>query len=128
MAGPRGMSIGSPGYEYGQFTFQNAKGCCSTIDYFVASAQCFSAVKLLHVLDEAAAQLTIPCFCTLLTKRLVRHTLTSHLQHQMPELDMMFRRQKHIKRVLQLSCSNILFHSFSKSLMLMSCVTGLKHA
>ncbi|DBA81524.1 TPA: hypothetical protein ACH3X1_007298 [Trebouxia sp. C0004] len=29
----------TPGDEYGQFTFQNAKGCCSTIDYFVASAQ-----------------------------------------------------------------------------------------
>ncbi len=34
-----------------------------------------------------------------------RHTLTP--QHQMPELDMMFRRLKHIKCVLQLSCSNI---------------------
>ncbi len=44
----------TPGDEYGQFTFHNAKGCCSTIDYFVASAQCFSAVKSLHVLDEAA--------------------------------------------------------------------------
>jgi len=44
----------TPGDEYGQFTFQNAKGCCSTIDYFVASAQCFSAVKSLHVLHEAA--------------------------------------------------------------------------
>ena len=42
------------GDEYGRFTFQNAKGCCSTIDYFVASAQCFLAVKSLPVLDEAA--------------------------------------------------------------------------
>jgi len=44
----------TPGDEYGYFTFQNAKGCCSTIDYFVASARCLSAVKSLHVLDEAA--------------------------------------------------------------------------
>ena len=42
------------GDEYGHFTFKNPKGCCSTIDYFVASAECFSAVKSLHVLDEAA--------------------------------------------------------------------------
>ena len=55
----------------------------------------------------AIAQITIPCFCTLLTKRLVTHTLTPHLQHQMPESDMMFRRLKHIKHILQLSCSNI---------------------
>ena len=34
--------------------FKNTKGDRSTIDYFVASAQCFSAVKSLHVLDEAA--------------------------------------------------------------------------
>ncbi len=42
------------GDEYGQFTFKNTKGDCSTIDYFVASADCFAAVKSLHVLDEAA--------------------------------------------------------------------------
>ena len=40
--------------EYGHFTFENTKGCCSTIDYFVASAECFSVVKSLHVLDDAA--------------------------------------------------------------------------
>jgi len=38
------------------------------------------------------------------------------------------RRLKHIQRVLQLSCGNIALHSFNKTLMLMSCVTGLKHA
>ncbi len=42
------------GNEYGQFTFKNTKGNRSTIDYFVASAECFSAVKSLHALDEAA--------------------------------------------------------------------------
>ena len=44
----------TPGDEYGQFTFQSAQGCCSTIDYFVASAHCFSSVKSLHVLPEAS--------------------------------------------------------------------------
>ncbi|KAA6417167.1 MAG: hypothetical protein FRX49_12871 [Trebouxia sp. A1-2] len=39
--------------EYGQFTFQHAKGCCSTIDYYAASAQCFSAVKEALGLKEA---------------------------------------------------------------------------
>ncbi len=32
----------TPGDKYGQFTFQNAKGCCSTVDYFVASAVLFN--------------------------------------------------------------------------------------
>jgi len=120
----------TPGDEYGQFTFQNAKGCCSTIDYFVASAQCFSAVKSLHVLHEAARYRSDHNLLLHIAykARLATHTLTPHLQHQMPELDMMFRRLKHIKRLLQLSCSNTSFHSFSKSSMLMSCVTSLKHA
>ena len=82
----------------------------STIDYFVASAEYFSAVKSLHVLDEAIAQITTLCFCTLLTKCRVTHTFAPYLQHQIPELDMMLRRLKRIKGVLQLSCSNILFH------------------
>ncbi len=118
----------TPGDEYGQFTFQNAKGCCSTIDYFVASAQCFSAVKSLHVLDEAAR-------C-----RSDHNPLLLHIAYKAPcdththttsaasDARIRYDAQKHIKRVLQLSCSNISFHSFSKSLMLMSCVTGLKHA
>ncbi len=118
----------TPGDEYGQFTFQNAKGCCSTIDYFVASAQCFSAVKSLHVLDEAARY------------RSDHNPLLLHIAYKAPcdththtssaasDARIRYDAQKHIKRVLQLSCSNISFHSFSKSLMLMSCVTGLKHA
>ena len=55
------------------------------------------------------------------------HTHTSSAASD-AKLDMMFTRLKHIKRVLQLSCSNISFQSFSMSLMLMSCVAGLKHA
>ncbi|DBA87909.1 TPA: hypothetical protein ACH3X1_004897 [Trebouxia sp. C0004] len=31
----------TPGDEYGQLTFQNAKACCRTIDYLVASTECF---------------------------------------------------------------------------------------
>lgn len=38
----------------------------------------------------------------LLTERLVTHALTPHLQHEMPELNMMFGRVKHIKRLLQM--------------------------
>ena len=34
--------------------YNDKRGCCSIIDYFVASAQCFLAVKSLPVLDEAA--------------------------------------------------------------------------
>ncbi len=40
----------------------------------------------------ATTQIIIPCFCTLLTKRLATYTLTPHLQHQMPELSMIFLR------------------------------------
>ena len=97
---------------------QSAQGCCSTIDYFVAFAQCFSAVKWLIRLF--IAQITILCFCTLLTKRLVTHTDTSSAA---PVARSRYDVQKaeHIKRVLQLSCSTIPFHSISKSLMLLSC-------
>jgi len=42
----------TPGDEYGQFTFQTEQGR-STIDYFIASAQCMTAVQSLRVLDEA---------------------------------------------------------------------------
>ena len=42
------------GDECGHFTIKNTKGCCSTVDHFVASAECFSAVSPLHVSDEAA--------------------------------------------------------------------------
>ncbi len=67
---PGGMSIGTtPGDEYGQNTFHNARGCCIEIDMhttkerllqlhslfkLVATAQCFSAANSSHVLDEAA--------------------------------------------------------------------------
>ncbi len=50
----------------------------------------------------ATTQIIIPCFCTLLTKRLATHTFTPHLQHQMPELGVMFRRLKHIKLATEL--------------------------
>ena len=42
----------TPGVAYGQFTFQTEQGR-SSIDYFIASAQCMTAVQLLRVLEEA---------------------------------------------------------------------------
>ncbi len=87
MKATNGRTLGD---EYGQFTFKSAKGNRSTIDYFVASAECFSAVKSLHVLDVAARYNSdhdslllhlaykAPCYT---------HT-QPYLQHQMPELDM----------------------------------------
>ena len=42
----------TPGDEYGQFTFQTAQGH-STVDYFIASAQCMTAVQSLHLLEQA---------------------------------------------------------------------------
>ena len=43
----------TPGNEYGQFTFQTAQGH-STIDNFIASAQCMTAVQSLHVHEQAS--------------------------------------------------------------------------
>ena len=43
----------TPGDECGQCTFQSACGK-STVDYFIASIQCVTAAKTLHVLEEAA--------------------------------------------------------------------------
>ena len=43
----------TPRNEFGQFTFQTAQGH-STIDYFIASAQCMTAVQSLHVLEQAS--------------------------------------------------------------------------
>jgi len=75
------------------------------------ASNCFACLMCsLHVLDEAARYRSDhnPLLLHIAYKAPCdTHTLTPHLQ---------------------LSCSNISFHSFSKSLMLMSCVTGLKHA
>ena len=43
----------TPGDEYGQCTFQSARGK-STVDYFIASVKCLTAAKSLDVLEEAA--------------------------------------------------------------------------
>ena len=42
----------------------------------------------------------------LLAKHLATHKFTTDLQHQVPELDMMFRRLKLIKCLWHVSCSN----------------------
>ena len=43
----------TPGDEYGQYTFESARGH-STIDYFIASAKCMAAAQSLHVHQEAS--------------------------------------------------------------------------
>jgi len=39
----------------------------------------------------------------LLTKRLVTHALTPHLQHEIPKLEMVSGRVEHIKRLIELA-------------------------
>ncbi|DBA80149.1 TPA: hypothetical protein ACH3X2_007622 [Trebouxia sp. C0005] len=104
--------------EYGQFTFQHAKGCCSTIDYYAASAQCFSAVKSVRVLDEAARYRSDHNFLLLHIAYKAPCDIHTHTSSAASDARSRCDVQKAeaYKCVLQLSCSYISFHSFSQSI------------